>query len=116
MTQSVKTGGGFINPRSAILDIRRSYLKKDTKAFQGNTNARRNYLTSLESIKPELTTFQKEYVVGLNLGDTSCELDDIKRTARIKLQQSVKHVSLGSYGPKARLDGGGSRGFTRVYA
>ena len=56
------------NSRSKILQIRSSYLQNDSNAFKGNNKNRTDYLNQLNVVKPQLTKFQIEYVIGLNLG------------------------------------------------
>lgn len=75
--------------RLKILKKRSEYLKKNPQAFKGNRKERTEYLAELQEIKPELTKFQKEYLVGLNLGDLSVEFNHNARTARIKMQQKA---------------------------
>lgn len=78
--------------RDQILEIRKNFLSQNPKAFAGNTKARLDYLKQLETLKPQLTKFQAEYLVGLNLGDLSVEINHNAKTARFKILQSVDHV------------------------
>lgn len=77
--------------RNLILSIRNGILTSNPRAFQGNTRARKEYLQQLTQIKPELTQFQKEYLVGLNLGDLTVKASARPKTARFSLQQSAYH-------------------------
>jgi LAGLIDADG DNA endonuclease family len=81
--------------RQAILKKRQAFLSdpanKGKKPFTGNTNARKEYLKHLEEIKPKMTPYQEEYAVGLVLGDASVDLDRGTHTARMRIQNSIKH-------------------------
>ena len=77
--------------REELLRIRAEFLLHKPDAFAGNHNERRHYLEKLEKIKPDLTNFQKKYLIGLILGDATVELDYDKKTARVKMQQTKEH-------------------------
>lgn len=81
------------NQRNQILSLRNTYLQNNPDAFKGNSKERKEYLEKLEQIKPELTKFQKEYIIGLNLSDANIEINRNAKTARIKIQQSIKNVT-----------------------
>jgi len=78
--------------RQKLLRIRKEFLLADPEAFKGNTRERNLYLKKLEEIKPNLTLFQKEYLIGLVLSDATVELDHVKKTARVKMQQCREHA------------------------
>jgi hypothetical protein len=78
--------------RRRILEIRHAYLSTNADAFKGNRRERKDYLAQLAQIKPGFTKFQAEYLVGLNLSDSTVDMDHGKKQARLKIQQKVKRV------------------------
>lgn len=88
MTTSSNTGSN----RQEILGVRKEFLLADPEAFKGNKKGRTLYLKKLEELKPNLTPFQKEYLIGLILSDATVEFNHVEKTARVKMQQSKEHI------------------------
>lgn len=79
--------------RKCLLQIRKDFLTTKSTVFLGQSLERRKYLQQLETLQPNLSTFQMSYLVGLVASDASVECQHSKQIARIKIQQSVKHLA-----------------------
>jgi len=76
----------FYEARTEILKIRADYLSKTPSCFNGNTKERSNYIENLTKLCPELSPYQRDLLIGLNLSDSSLDINAKKTTARMKIQ------------------------------
>jgi hypothetical protein len=82
--------------REEALAQRAGTLKLKPEAFKGNSLLRKRLLSFYDALPLKLTSFQKEMILGLLLGDASAEVNAEfnkqrdRLNVRIKMQQSLK--------------------------